>query len=177
MVRPSRPDWLDPLLLAVAEQGGLRGCSRRLRDRGGWRLRRSRLLAKDHDLLSRFVNRSDSKLILAQINDDGVGLSVARKTDCFPVDRDLAIAHAEEPAEIDDGGADLPGFVGDDVDDPPHIVARSTANFLAEDAFDLLAVEDHCGRFGRRRRFGRRSLCSWWWRGRSLCGRWCRWSR
>jgi hypothetical protein len=97
-------------------------------------------LAKNHNLLPGFVDGRDPKLIPGEINDHGICLSVGWESYRFPVNRDLAIPNAEEAAKIDNGGADLSRFVGNDVDDPAHVIPGGAANLFAEDALDLLAV-------------------------------------
>src|SRR5262249_22073606 len=67
-----------------------------------------------------------------------------------PVDRDLARADAEKPAEVDDRRVNLAVAAHDDVHDPSHVLIGAAANALAEDGGDLLVVKY------RRRRAGRR---------------------
>ena len=54
-----------------------------------------------------------------------------------PVDHDLAAADAEKAAEIDHGGAHLPGAIDDHVDDAPHVLVRRAAHVAAEHAMRI----------------------------------------
>src|SRR5262249_34534742 len=67
-----------------------------------------------------------------------------------PIDRDLARADAEKPAEVDDRRVNLTVAAYDDVHDPSHVLVGAAANALAEDGGDLLVVEYRGRRAGRR---------------------------
>jgi hypothetical protein len=97
-------------------------------------------LAKNHDLLPRFVNGRDTELIPAEINNNSVRFSVGRKSYCFPIDRDLPVSDPEKSAKVDNGRANLSGFVSNNVDDPAHVIASGAANLFAENALDLLTI-------------------------------------
>src|SRR5450755_3728232 len=56
------------------------------------------------------------------------------KAQRIPVHCDLAAADTEEPAEVDDRRANLPGPIDDGIDDPTHIFAGGAANLLTEDS-------------------------------------------
>src|SRR3979409_1341729 len=91
--------------------------------------------------------------IARELEDDATGLVArARKAERTPVHRDLAAADPEEPTEVDDGSAHLPGSIDHDVDDPAHVFAGRAANFLAENSLHLVTLEDNHGWHARRTR-------------------------
>ena len=52
-------------------------------------------------------------------------------------------ADAQEPAEVDDGGARAAGTVDDDIDEPADVLVGFASDLLAENAFGLLGAEHH----------------------------------
>jgi hypothetical protein len=64
------------------------------------------------------------------------------ETQNAPVDRNLPVPDAEEPAEIDYGGTDLTGVVDDYVNDAAHVFIRNAADFPAEDRLHRQRVKD-----------------------------------
>ena len=109
--------------------------------------------AEDDHRLAVLVFGRGFDLVAGQFERDPLaGFAGLRKMQRVPVDRDLAAADAEEAAEIDDGGAHLAGAVDQHIDDPAHILVGGAAHLAAENAFDLMFVEDGHFRGGRRRR-------------------------
>src|SRR3954468_24531094 len=127
--------------------------------RGSLRPRRA-----EHDQrLAALVLRRDPDLIAGELQRDP---ACGPEFQPAPIDRDLARADAEEPAEVDDGGADMPVLADNDIDDPPHVLIGAAAYALADDPRDLLVVQHHCrrarGRSGRRRVGGWRRRSAGW---------------
>ena len=58
-----------------------------------------------------------------------------------PIDRDLAAADTEKPAEIDHRRARLPVGIDEEIDDPAHILPAGSLNLLAENAGGLAVVD------------------------------------
>ena len=110
-------------------------------------IRRQRLelaeRAEDDHGLALLVFRRGFHLVAGEFERDRAPrLARRREMQRIPVDRDLAAADAEEAAEIDDGGAHLTGAVDQHVDDPAHILVGGAAHLAAENALDLMVVED-----------------------------------
>src|SRR5580704_13034058 len=102
--------------------------------------------AQDDGRLALLVFRGGLHLIAREFEDDAVPLAgCGNEMQRLPVDGDLAIADAEKPAEVDDGGAH-PAFAIDQyVDDPSHILVRQAAHIPAENALRFLGFEDGDG--------------------------------
>src|ERR1700736_1294776 len=105
-----------------------------------WRHRRGG--AQDDDWAAFLVLGSSLQLGLCKLNDDMRRLFSRSETQNVPVDCNLAAANAEEPAEIDHGGAVLTGKVHDNVDDATHIFIRNAADLPAEHGLDHQRVKD-----------------------------------
>src|ERR1700689_443406 len=103
---------------------------------------RLRAWAADHDdRLRRLVDRRHPQLIFRQIDDDRarlLGVEMQRA----PVNGDLAGADTQKTAKIDDRGSDLASAINEDVDNAPHVVARGAKRFNAENALELLPVDN-----------------------------------
>src|SRR5580704_8192082 len=99
--------------------------------------------AQDDGRLALLVFRGGLNLVAREFEDDAIALAgCGNEMQRLPVDGDLAIANAEKPAEVDDGGAH-PAFAIDQyVDDPPHILVRQAAHVPAENALHFLGFED-----------------------------------
>src|SRR5262245_32033315 len=118
--------------------------------------------ADHYHRLTPLVFRRQSHLVAGEVEGDGPRwLPRWGEIQRAPVDRDLARADAEKPAEVDDRRVNLAVAAHDDVHDPSHVLVGAAANALAEDGGDLLVVEY------RRRRAGRRiGRCGGRWRWR-----------
>jgi hypothetical protein len=66
----------------------------------------------------------------------------------IPVDRDLAVADAEEPPEVDHRGAHMTGSIDHHVDDPPHVLSGAAADPKSQHGHDVLLIEHRCDSFG-----------------------------
>ncbi len=97
--------------------------------------------ADHHHRLTPLVFRRQSHLVAGEVQGDRPGLSCRGEIQRAPIDRDLARADAEKPAEVDDGRMNLAVAAHDDVHDPSHVLIGAAANALAEDGGDLLVVE------------------------------------
>src|SRR5262249_60429482 len=75
---------------------------------------------------------------------------VGRKPQCVPSHRDLPAPDAEKTTEVDDCRADLSASIDNDIDDTPHILISAAADFSAENALDLLMIENRYGRLSQR---------------------------
>ena len=89
------------------------------------------------------ICRRQPHLVAGEFEHDRARLTQGCEIKRVPIDRDLAHADAEEPAEVDDGGVDLAVPADDDVYNPSHVLAGVAANTLAQNGRDLLIVEHH----------------------------------
>src|SRR5215211_1883081 len=109
------------------------------------------------------VFRRGAHLLAREVQRDPVVLAAGRReVQRVPVDRDLAVADAEEAAEVDHGRPHLPVAIHHDVDDPSHVLPGAAEHLPAEDSLDVLLIEHGCGDVAAgadsfRRRAGRRS--------------------
>src|SRR5215831_16413936 len=111
---------------------------------GAWR-------ADHHHWLTALIFRRQSHLVAGEVERDRPGWLPRRgEIQRAPIDRDLARADAEKPAEVDNRRVNLAVAAHDDVHDPSHVLIGAAANALAEDGGDLLVVEYRCWRAGRR---------------------------
>src|SRR3954452_23100859 len=98
--------------------------------RGSLRPRRA-----EHDQrLAALVLRRHPHLIARELHGDLAGGPEFQRA---PIDRDLARTDAEESAEVDDGGTDMPVLAHDDIHDPPHVLICAAAYALADNPRDL----------------------------------------
>jgi hypothetical protein len=97
--------------------------------------------AQDDDWFAIFVLGSSLHLSPFKVHHHA-RLFSRSETQNAPVDRNLPVPDAEEPAEIDYGGTDLTGVVDDYVNDAAHVFIRNAADFPAEDRLHRQRVKD-----------------------------------
>src|SRR5215469_6993167 len=108
-------------------------------DRGRWRWRRGDHIGTGR---TRLVFRSGGDLRTVETELDGPSPAERGEVQRFPIDRDLATADTEKPAEIDHSGLRPSIWINQDVNNQSQILAMR--------AFDLLA--QHRGGVIRRQR-------------------------
>src|SRR5215475_15117727 len=102
---------------------------------GAWR-------ADHHHWLTALIFRRQSHLVAGEVERDRPGWLPRRgEIQRAPIDRDLARADAEKPAEVDDRRVNLAVAAHNDVHDPSHVLLGAAANAFAEDGVDVLVGE------------------------------------